>query len=287
MKKTAKANAKINLYLNVCGKREDGYHEIETVMQEISLCDEVSVEIIENKLGGNRIKLSSNDSRVPLNEKNIAYKCTAKFLEFTKKTGLDVHIHIEKRIPISGGLAGGSTDGAAVLKLLNDMTEPKLSESELCSIGVKAGADIPFCIVGGCCVCRGIGEKITKLSLCKPKYHVLIAPSGVGVSTPEAYGMIDSAELTSPCTAEDVVRDLAEGMIPSVLYNSFESVILPIRPAADKIKGMLLSLGADGVMMSGSGPTIFALFYDETKLKDAQRAMSGAGIKTYACDALI
>ena len=118
MEKTVKANAKINLYLNVSGKREDGYHEIETVMQEISLCDEVSVRITENSLGCNRITLSSNDSRVPLNEKNIAHKCAAKFLEFTKITGLDVHIHIEKRIPISGGLAGGSTDGAAVLKLL-------------------------------------------------------------------------------------------------------------------------------------------------------------------------
>ena len=271
MEKTVKANAKINLYLNVSGKREDGYHEIETVMQEISLCDEVSVRITENSLGCNRITLSSNDSRVPLNEKNIAYKCAEKFLEFTKITGLDVHIHIDKRSPISGGLAGGSTDGAAVLKLLNDMTEQKLTKDELCSIGVKVGADIPFCIVGGCCVCRGIGEKITKLTLCKPKYHVLIAPSGLGVSTPEAYGMVDSAELTPPCTADDLVRDLAEGIVPSILYNSFEHVILPVRPAADKIKRTLISLGADGVMMSGSGPTVFALFLSLIHISEPTR----------------
>lgn len=289
MKRTIRANAKINLYLNVGEKRADGYHEIDTVMQEISLYDEISVELTVNGCVNdceNEITLSSNNPRLPLNEKNIAYKCADKFLAHTGLTGLKIHIGIEKHIPVSGGLAGGSTDGAAVLKLLNSMTKADLSTEELCAIGAKVGADIPFCIVGGCCLCRGIGEKLTKLNVSVPKYYVLVVPSGHGVSTPRAYAMLDEAPHKAPCTFEDIMPDILSGEIPSVLYNSFENVILPIRPAAHSIKEKLISLGADGVMMSGSGPTIFALFKDKSKLDKTKSLLRAEGLNSYSCFAI-
>lgn len=287
MKKTIKANAKINLYLNVGEKREDGYHEIESIMQEISLFDEITLSLTENGTSENEIVLTSNNPRVPLNEKNIAYKCAVAFLEHRELNGYCVEINIGKHIPISGGLAGGSTDGAAVLKLLNEMTGAVLTTSELCSIGAKIGADIPFCIVGGCSICRGIGEKLTSLSPKKPRYHVLVVPSGHGVSTPQAYAMLDETELHAPCNASDLIYDIGEGNIPSVLYNAFEAVILPLRPMAQSIKDKLVLLGADGVMMSGSGPTVFGLFYDKDTLNTAKDEFNAAGIRSYSCNALI
>ncbi len=287
MKKTVKAYAKINLYLNVGSKRTDGYHEIETLMQEISLADNVTLELNKNNTGMNTVAITSDTPQIPLDKNNIAYKCAVKFLQITGKNGFDIKIHIEKHIPISGGLAGGSTDGAAVIKLLNEMTDARLDSDTLCSIGASVGADIPFCLTGGCAICRGIGEKITVLSPEKPKYRILIVPSGDGVSTPTAYAMLDEVKPSAMCKCDDIINDVVEGNIPHILYNAFESVILPVRPAADAIKNKLLVLGADGVMMSGSGPTIFALFYDTTELDYVKTQLDNAGITSYACDSVI
>jgi 4-diphosphocytidyl-2-C-methyl-D-erythritol kinase len=287
MEKTIKAYAKINLYLSVGDKRKDGYHEIETLMQEISLFDNITLKLAENGTTENTIKITSDTPQIPLDENNIAYKCADKFLGFIGKSGLDVKIHIEKHIPISGGLAGGSTDGAAVLKLLNEMTDTFLDLETLRMVGAKVGADIPFCLTGGCAVCRGIGEKVTSLSPAKPNYRILIVPTDKGVSTPIAYSLLDEAKPQPPCSCGDIISDVTKGRIPHILYNAFESVILPIRPAANDIKNKLTLLNADGVMMSGSGPTIFALFYDENNLLYAKTQLADSGITSYICDLLI
>lgn len=288
MKKSIEAYAKINLYLSVGERRADGYHEIESIMQAVSLSDTVTLELCESgNPADNEIIITSDDASLPTDKSNIAYKCAEKYFSHTGIIGKIARIHIEKRIPKSGGLAGGSTDGAAVLKLLNDMCTPSLTEEELCRIGAQVGADIPFCVVGGCCICRGIGEKLEKLAIPTPKYHILIAESAEGVSTPEAYALIDKAGKSENHTSDEVKFSLRNGEIPKKMYNSFEDVILPIRLESEKIRREMLSCGADGAMMSGSGPSVFALFSDDEKLDTARLRLGEMGVRSFRCEAVL
>lgn len=285
MKKRIEAYAKINLYLKVNERRSDGYHEIESIMQTVSLSDTVTLEVCDSgNSSGNEIILTSDDVALPTDRSNIAYKCAEKYLSHTQTSGKTVRIHIEKRIPKSGGLAGGSTDGAAALKLLNEMCGSPLSEEELCQVGAKVGADIPFCIVGGCCICRGIGDELKKLAIPTPKYRILIAEVGEGVSTPEAYALIDKAEVQIPPSIDDVISDLKHGAAPKKMYNSFEEVILPLRSKSEQIKRTMLSCGADGAMMSGSGPSVFGLFCNYEKLEASRRRLIESGVRPHICE---
>lgn len=282
---TINAPAKINLYLDVLGRRPDGYHDIESIMQTVSLCD--VIEVTEAESG---IVLSSNSDSVPLDEKNLAYKAAKIFFDETGING-GAKIHIEKRIPVSSGLAGGSTDAGAALKALNEIYNYPLSDEALLALGGKLGADVPFCMVGGCALCEGIGEKLEKLPSMTP-YTVVIARGGEGVSTPKAYGMLDEKygeELAKPFgdigkVIDAIKKDNLAEVCKSV-YNTFESVVLPTHPEATLYREKLLEYGAVCAMMSGSGPAVFGIFDDTEKADYAHHYLYDMGAKSFVCTA--
>jgi len=280
--KIRNAYAKINLFLDVKDKRPDGYHDIESVMQTVTLCDTVSVT--RNDADNMReIIVTCTDPKVPTDSRNIVHKCAVAFFEHFGIESYSIAIHIEKRIMAEAGLAGGSTDGAATLHLLNDLFEVNTEVDVLCKIGVKVGADLPFCIVGGCALVGGIGENITPLDIPAPSYHAVVAYPKQGVSTAAAYGKIDALAYRISHSAGSVIEDLKSGRIPSNMHNSFEDVVLHENEEAAMIKAKMLELGAKSAMMSGSGPSIFGLFEDEDCAKRALNALSVHGILAFTC----
>ncbi|MBQ3528515.1 MAG: 4-(cytidine 5'-diphospho)-2-C-methyl-D-erythritol kinase [Clostridia bacterium] len=287
MKVTVKAPAKINLYLDVVSKRVDGYHDIKSIMHTVSLADIVTVE----KAPENIITLTSNFPHVPTDDKNIAYKAAKVFFEKANiKDG--AKIHIEKHIPVSSGLAGGSTDAAATLKGLNQIYGEPFSKQQLLEIGATLGADVPFCILGGCAACEGLGDQMTTLPTLTAKY-VMIVRGGEGISTPKAYSMIDqhfdalvNCEHGDYNAALDAVWANDIGKLISSAYNIFEEVILPIHSTAKRQKEILYEYGADFCMMSGSGPAIFAIFKDYMTANTAASAIRKFGAKAFICETI-
>ncbi len=254
MKITVNAPAKINLFLDIIGKLDNGYHSLFMVMQSIGLYDTVTVE----KSNENGIFLTCSEEKLPCDEKNIAYKAAAAFC---KKFGIEpnVKIHIEKRIPFAAGLAGGSADAAAVTVALDKLYETSLSEFELCKTGLLTGSDVPFCIKGGTCLSQNTGGILSPLEPLKDCFIVLAKPEA-GVSTAEAYAAADSTYLYKP----DSMRMLDacekgdfEG-ICKYAGNVFEQVI----EVAERVefKKIMRKHGCSLCQMSGSGPTVFALF---------------------------
>ncbi len=273
------AYAKINLYLDVHEKRPDGYHDLVSVMQQVSLYDTVSVRRLDSG-----IVITCSDPAIPTSEQNIAHKCARAFFDFYKLDG-GAEIHIKKNIPSAAGLAGGSTDGAAVLTLLNRLYGTGADTDTLCEIGAKVGADIPFCIRGGTCICSGIGEILTPVIIPKRNYFILIAFPGNGVSTAEAFCALDSTPSDSVGhSPDDVLDPLKTGAIPVKLYNSFERAILPVHPTAAKVKEIMLENGASAAMMSGSGPSVFGLFASEESRIPAMNTLMQAGFDVYPCE---
>lgn len=274
------AYAKINLFLEVCGKRADSYHNIDSIMQSVSLCDVITVS--------KQLDITvTNNACLPNDSGNLAYKAAAAFFE---KTGMNAgaRIHIEKNIPISAGLAGGSTDAAATLRALNTLYEAGLTDKELCSIGASLGADVPFCILGGCFTTRGIGEIMTPCHQL-PDCRVVIAKSGEGVSTPQAYGNIDKLRENTDLTfrtSDGMASVLEKGSLQKIaanMYNAFEEAILPIRPEVGRIKDIMYKSGCIAAMMSGSGPSVFGIFEDEEKAEKSCSALKEAGITPFIC----
>ena len=271
------AKAKINLFLEITGRLPNGYHTISTVMQEIGLCDYVTLTNTDTA----DITLTSNCDTMPLDERNIAYKCAKLFFEKAGVENKGINIHIEKNIPMEAGLAGGSTDGAAVLKALNKMYNNPFSLEELCSIGAKVGADIPFCILGGTVLCEGIGEIMTPISTLPPCY-ILIAKGKEGVSTKWAYEQFDSM-------AEREIREnpmvtlLQKGDIKDIcnaMYNCFELLV----PSVGEIKEVMNESGALGSMMSGSGTAVFGIFDSKEKMSLAAIKLQEKNISIFCCD---
>lgn len=271
------AKAKINLYLDVTGKRADGYHLLETVMHTVSLCDTVTLK----KTDRDGIEISCSDPLIPCNEKNIAYKCADAFFDKTGISGRGVSIDIIKRIPSQAGMGGGSADGAAVLTGLNTLYEAGLSENELISIGAKIGADIPFCIKGGCGYCTGIGEIIeplTPLQGC-----VLIGKGQSGISTAEAFGKIDT--LGSGIGIPDI-KNIFENVsslsdIASCCRNIFDDVT-SLEEVSD-IKRIMTENGAVCSAMTGSGSAVFGLFESEAVAADALEVLKQKKYFTALC----
>lgn len=264
-----KAYAKINLGLDVIGKREDGYHLLETVMQSVDIYDTVSV--CRSSIAGISVKCS--ELSIP-QEKNIAYKAATAFF---KAVGLPdntgVTIKIVKRIPSQAGMGGGSSDAAATLVALNRLFKTRLSEIELCEIGEKVGADVPFCICGGTRLVRGIGEIITKLDDCADCYFV-IAKGNDGVSTKEAYECIDSSKGLIGLRVEKVIESLSNGNFEALrgkLVNVFEQCA-KIKDVAD-IKEILLECGAAEAAMTGSGSAVFGIFTNKRQAKECERKL--------------
>ena len=272
MKTFEKANAKINLFLDVVRKMDDGFHEIRSVMHSISLCDSVSVERFSSSEGRISIYVKGKYF-LPCNNKNLAYRAAELFSEALQEK-LSIRIGIQKRIPVAAGLAGGSSDAAAVLKALNRINGYPFKREMLCKIGEKLGSDVPYCILGKTQLCCGRGEKMQMLQL-KKKLNFVVAIGDEHVSTAAAYSRLDELygdfnERASESKQRydallKAIAEQDERGIASNMYNIFESAVLPMCPQAQAIKEKMLENGALGAMMSGSGPSVFGIFESREK----------------------
>lgn len=256
-----KAHAKINISLDVVGKRDDGYHLLRMIMQAVDIYDEI---IMSRAKSG--ITLMCNKPYVPNDERNLAYKAAKLFIEeFNINSG--VNITIRKNIPVCAGLAGGSTDGAAVLKLMNKLFKVNATEEKLMEIGLKLGADVPYCIKGGTALCEGVGERVTELKPFKDKILVLVKPS-FGVSTKAVYEEFDINKAIFHPQTEELMKAMEREDLKFVsrnMKNLLENVTLRKHREIVYIKESMVRMGALGSMMSGSGPTVFAFFDDMLK----------------------
>ena len=277
-----KALAKINLGLDVLRRREDGYHEVKMIMQTISLHDDL--EIRKTKTPG--IQVKTNLYYLPTNENNLVYK-SAKLLmdEFQIQDG--VSIQLKKRIPVAAGMAGGSSDGAAVLWGINQMYGLGLSMQALMERGVRLGADVPYCIQRGTALAEGIGEKLSVLPP-MPKCTILIAKPGISVSTKFVYENLHANDL-KPEQHPDVdsmieaMRQKDLGLLCSRMGNVLETVTIPAYPVINEIKRTMMDNGAIGSMMSGSGPTVFGIFDSPVAAKQAMKAVRAAKLAKQIC----
>lgn len=265
-----KALAKINLGLDVVRRREDGYHEVRMIMQTIHLYDRLDIK--RTKESG--IQIQTNLSFLPVNENNLIYKA-AKLLmdEFSITDG--VSVKLDKRIPVAAGMAGGSTDAAAMLFGMNRLFSLGLTKRQLMERGVQIGADVPYCIMRGTALAEGIGEELSQLPP-MVKCPVLIAKPSISVSTKFVYQNLKLDDATIHPDIDLLIDDIkAKNLydIAAHMGNVLETVTIPNYPVIDEIKKHMLSHGAVGAMMSGSGPTVFGLFDDEATAKKAYKAM--------------
>lgn len=265
-----KALAKINLGLDVVRKREDGYHEVRMIMQTVKLYDQIDI----HKMDKPGIRLKTNLQYLPVDENNLAYRAARLLIEeFGIPKG--VSIRLRKVIPIAAGMAGGSSDAAAVLVGLNRIFQLGLTKQELMEKSVKLGADVPYCILRGTALAEGIGEKLTRLPA-MPKCHVLIAKPGIHVSTKMVYTNLRADELVSHPDIDGQIAAIRERDLrraAELMGNVLETVTIPAYPVIGKIKEKMMAYGALGAMMSGSGPTVFGLFEDEEKARYAYEKM--------------
>ncbi len=268
---TRKAYGKINLALDITGKREDGYHLVKMILQTVDLYDQITVERLEDG-----IVLTCDDPRVPTDEKNLAYKA-ARLMIQTFDLSAGVKIHIEKKIPMQGGMGGGSTDAAAVILAVNELFDLHADLDLLDKLAVTLGADVPFCLRKGTYLAEGIGEKLTALPNAPHGYLVLIVPS-FGISTVWAYARADEmVDLIHPDITGMVKaiekQDLAE--MAAGMGNVLEQVAILEHPEIQNVKEQLLQHGALGAMMTGSGSVIFGIFDDQKKADLCFEAIKG------------
>lgn len=253
---------KINLGLDVLYKKENGYHEINTIMQEISLRDIVTLKNIDEK----HIIIESNKREMPLASENLAYKAWEAIKEKTK-IDRGIYIKIEKNIPLAAGLAGGSSNGAAVLKGLNQLWDLGLSKEELRDMGKELGADIPYCLLGGTAQAKGIGEKLESLKSFSGK-DLLLINSGLAMSTEDVYKKLDlkNRKAMDIKKIKEALEEENLEKLESHMTNIMETVAIGEKPIIGEIKKHMLEYGAKASLMTGSGPTVFGLFENEEKL---------------------
>lgn len=253
---TTKAYAKVNLSLDIVGKRPNGYHEVEMIMQQITLCDHVT---LTKKSGP--ITIETNCYYVPSDSRNIAYKIAKDVMDrFDIKSGL--HIKIDKVIPVAAGLAGGSADAAAVIKGINKLFDLKMSLETMKEIAVHHGADIPFCIEGGAAVARGIGEELEVIPSLKNTWMVLVKPP-IGVSTQSVYKSFDIDRVKQHPDNKSLIEAMKRNdsrFIARHMYNVLEEVTSIRHDEINMLERKMKEYGAIGTMMSGSGPTVFGIF---------------------------
>ena len=262
-----KARAKINLTLDVTGKREDGYHLLETIMQTVALYDGIYMKKLEKP----EIKLKTNLYWLPTDERNLAWKA-ANLMRETFGIQEGVFIEIDKRIPVAAGLAGGSTDCAAVLVGMNRLFDLHLSQKELETLAGKLGSDIPYCVRRGTVLCEGVGEIMTNVEHSCPRCYVVLAKLPVSVSTVSVYKGLKWDQVTEHPDTAEMLRAMEAGDVTkmgSLLCNVLETVTIQMHPEIQRIKERLVELGAEGALMSGSGPTVFALFKEKDAAKQA------------------
>ncbi len=278
------AYAKINLFLDIESLRDNGYHNIVSIMQLVDLHDDVEVSFAPSN--EKTINVFCENTAIPCDKSNLVYKAADLF-----PTIGNINVTITKRIPISAGLAGGSADAAATLIALNKLTGEAMSTEELCSLGARLGADVPFCIKGGACLVKGIGEILTPVAS-MPKFPIIIAKKGEGMSTPAAYKALDvkfnnflnySPNLNfydilfSPSARLDA-ESFCRG-----LFNVFETVVEPQRPSVTELKKIMKDHNAKGAIMSGSGTSVFGIFENEADAVNALEKLKATGADAHLC----
>lgn len=293
MRVRERAYAKINLYLDVRGKRADGFHELSTVMQTVSLYDDIllTVEATSPEVSSNRaisdvaggVSFFSNVPFLPTDERNLAVRAA---LSYMRRASLYAKVRIDMRkvIPTSAGLAGGSADAAAVLRGMNRLFSGMLSRDDLLSLAAELGSDVSFCLLGGARLCRGRGEVMRKLTVQAPLYTVIAIDRGEGVSTPAAFAALDEmyanfdGSVPFRMSADEEIIAAFAAVAPdfrACLYNAFEAAILPKCPSAVRIKEQMDEAGAIATMMSGSGPSVFGIFDSEASARRVAAHLNG------------
>ena len=269
-----KAYAKINLGLDVTGRRPDGYHEVKMIMQSVGLCDELILEKTERG-----ITVTTDSDKLPPQEDNLVYRA-AKLMFDTFHIPGGVHIHLQKVIPIAAGLAGGSTDAAATMKGINRLFDLELPLSRLMELGVAIGADVPYCVLGGTALAEGIGEKLTPL-VPSPDFYIVLAKPDISVSTKYVYENLDLSAVKKHPDIPGMTRAIENGSLQGVLDrlgNVLETVTIPAFPVIDSIKRRMRELNAVSSLMSGSGPTVFGIFLSERQAEFARGQIYDEGL---------
>ena len=277
------AFAKLNLTLDILGKREDGYHDLRMVMQSITLADTLTLE--ENR--GEGLRVSANLRFLPTGEKNLAAAAALRFWEALGREPENLDIRIEKRIPVCAGMAGGSSDAAAVLRALNQRSGEPFSPKELARLGERVGSDVPYCVLGGTALAEGRGEVLTPLPPL-PRCWVVACKPDFPISTPELFAQADRVKLRRRPDTAGLVAALEAGDLGGVarrMYNVFEDV-LPARlyTRVAEIKNDLIQCGALGANMSGSGPTAFGLFDRLEAAQEARACLAQRYRDTFLCE---
>jgi 4-diphosphocytidyl-2-C-methyl-D-erythritol kinase len=274
-----KAPAKINLSLDVLYKREDGYHEVEMVMTMVDLADRIEMQ----ELPRDTIIISSQAGYIPLDEKNLAFQA-ARLIKDRYDVKQGVYIHLDKKIPVAAGLAGGSSDAAAALRGLNRLWKLDIPLAELQKLGAELGSDVPFCVSGGTAIARGRGEKLETIAS-PPQCWVVLAKPPINVSTSDVYGRFKAKDVTNhPSTALilEAIQNKDFDQLCGGLGNVLEEVTLQLYPEVRHLKECMQKLGADGVLMSGSGPTVFGLVSKEAKVPRIYNGLRGFCKDVYA-----
>lgn len=269
-----KAYAKINLGLDVIRRREDGYHEVKMIMQNIGIHDELT---FRKQAEGITLKIDRVD--LPTDGNNLIYK-TAKLIKEEYGITEGVRIDLKKRIPVAAGLAGGSTDAAAVFWGMNELFGLGMTQEKMCELGVRIGADVPYCIMGGTAIAEGIGEKLTPLPDA-PNAVILIAKPDINVSTKDVYQNLNVPELKVHPDIDGMTKAIIRHDLDGVIErmdNVLENVTVRMHPVIDEIKAFMRANGAARAMMSGSGPTVFGIYTDQAKAADAYMKLKETGL---------
>ncbi len=272
------AHAKINLFLNVIGKREDGCHEIESVMQTITLADGVAIELIN---GDKRLSFNCNSSAVPTDETNLAIRAIHAFYDAAEVEEQDITLAIDKKIPVAAGLAGGSADAAAVLRMLNKAHDNILPREELLSVAEKLGADVPFCLEEGSKLCHGIGSEMSDCTALLPNVPIVITCPGKTVSSSKAYGHLDDFYRNKWPKKDKQLAQLLDSDDPqrasSFFFNIFDAVpYIAEDKSLNEIKRIHADFGSKAYL-SGSGPALFSVFSDDQKAKTVSQILKAFG----------
>ena len=281
---SGRAHAKVNISLDIVSKMDDGYHDMLTVMQSVSLHDEIAVECVPGKGVG----IDSDLKYIPGDERNIAVKAALAFFEHTGIEGFRTRIAIKKTIPVCAGLGGGSADGACVLLMLDRMFETGLGAADLRKLGGSIGSDVPFCMKGGTMLARGRGDDLSELPGL-PRCYLVICKPPFSFSTPELFKLIRCERIRARPDTEGIVEALGKGDLCSVarrMYNVFEDVLPRGERDIADIKNALLDGGALGAVMTGSGSAVFGLFDDRIKAGKAYEELGAGYADCFLCETI-
>lgn len=287
------AYAKINLYLDVIARREDGFHDIKTVMHTVSLCDDLTVSVKPSATTTVHITIDGYP-KLPTDSRNLAVRAAELFLSSILSTA-EVDIRLVKRIPIAAGLAGGSSDAAAVLRALNRAFKRPLTEKRLCELAAELGSDVPYCLIGGTALCYGRGERMERLPE-NLELKLVVAIADEHVSTPAAYSELDrifdnftaERDTAHELALDAVIESASSGNLPNgELYNIFENAVFKTCFGAESIKAKMIELGATHALMSGSGPSVFGIFHTEPEALEAVTHFTDSGIRAYYAESTV